>query len=89
LELAAGKTEVFGLSRDFYVVSKLSRDELYLALDAGGVTSGLFPSYTRLSPEDRWDTLKGFGWIALDLYGLFNELFNSDRSQVIKHMKNR
>jgi alkaline phosphatase D len=64
LEVNAGKTQVFGTSRDFYVVSTLARDELFLALDAGSATSALFPTYTRLSHEDKWDVTKGYGWIG-------------------------
>ncbi|WP_338787244.1 alkaline phosphatase D family protein [Metabacillus sp. FJAT-53654] len=64
LEVNADKTEVFGTSRDFYVVSTFSREELFLALDAGSETSALLPSYTRLSHKDTWDVSRGYGWVG-------------------------
>jgi len=64
LEVKAGNIQVFGTSREFYVVSTPSRDELLLALDAGSAKSPLLPTYTRLSPEDMWDASNGYGWIG-------------------------
>lgn len=41
-----------------------SGDSLALALDAGGANTPLLPTYQRLTPEDRWDAARGYGWVA-------------------------
>lgn len=64
VEVKAGKTPVYGLSRELQVVSVPAADGLLLALDSGSSTSPVFPGYSRLSPEDKWDAAKGYGWVG-------------------------
>jgi phosphodiesterase/alkaline phosphatase D-like protein len=64
LDVKSGKTAVYGVSRELYAVSVPSSDELVLALDSGGTSSSILPSYSRLSPDDKWDQAKGYGWIG-------------------------
>ncbi|WP_069187890.1 alkaline phosphatase D family protein [Sporosarcina globispora] len=64
LDVNAGKAAVFGASRDVQIVSVPSSNELIFALDSGSATSAIFPSYSRLSPEDTWEEAKGYGWVG-------------------------
>ena len=64
IEVKAGNIQVYGTSREFYVVSTLSGNELLYALDGGGEKNPVFPTYTRLSPQDMWDASIGFGWVG-------------------------
>jgi len=64
LDVSAGDAAVYGGLRDADLASVPSGEDLVLALDAGGATSPLLPTYQRLATGDRWDEARGFGWVA-------------------------
>ncbi|QGH33800.1 family 43 glycosylhydrolase [Gracilibacillus salitolerans] len=49
---------------EFEIVAVPKAEDSVFALDAGTADSIVFGEYSRLSPEDTWDTDKGFGWIG-------------------------
>ncbi|RDD85261.1 alpha-glucuronidase family glycosyl hydrolase [Streptomyces parvulus] len=48
--------------RSVAVVTAPHADDCVLALDAGPDGSPLVPGWTRLTPDDRYDDTRGFGW---------------------------
>jgi alpha-glucuronidase len=61
-DLSAGDTRAL---RDYAeVLTAPAGAECALALDAGTAESPLVDGYQRLSPDDLWDSAKGFGWVG-------------------------
>ena len=50
--------------RSLDVVAVPPAEKAVLALDAGSPSSPLLPGYARLSPDEAWDSGRGFGWVG-------------------------
>jgi alkaline phosphatase D len=62
--VTAGNAPIFGPPTRLQLVSVPSGDDVLLALDSGGPSTPVLATYQRLSPLDRWDPAKGYGWLT-------------------------
>lgn len=62
---SAGSTTVLtGMDATRSVIVTPDGSRCALALDAGTASSPLLATYTRLTPADKWDAARGYGWVG-------------------------
>ncbi|MGW1344147.1 alpha-glucuronidase family glycosyl hydrolase [Kribbella sp. NPDC002412] len=64
IDIAASAGELPVLGTRTPVIVTPDGSQCRLALDAGSPTSPVLQGYQRLSPSDRWDPARGFGWVG-------------------------